>query len=240
MEQNLKIQKKSAADLVCDKMKEFIHQGTWKAGEKIPTEMELSERFGVNRLTVRIALQRLHALGLLDIRVGDGTYVKSFDMNHQIFKLADFYINKDTLENVMEYRMVLELGCVKLILERRTDEELEHFRQLCEQFQQELAQYYSETDPDNTNEFWQKTIDTTEALHVTLIGMAHNDLMSYALSLAKEPMRRHMLYNASNRIQNIDDDFTNIWGKRWMQLYETLCLRDEKQCCQILKDIIGV
>ena len=73
MDNNYKITKKSAADLVCEKMKELIINKTWTAGEKIPTEMELSHNFGVNRLTVRIALQRLNTLGLLDIRVGDGT-----------------------------------------------------------------------------------------------------------------------------------------------------------------------
>ena len=71
MEQDLKISKKSTADLVSDKIKELITNHTWTAGQKIPTEMELSRSFGVNRLTVRIALQRLSALGLLDIRVGD-------------------------------------------------------------------------------------------------------------------------------------------------------------------------
>ena len=77
MAQNYKIKKQSAADLVCEKMKELILRKEWNTGEKIPSEMELAESFGVNRLTVRIALQRLHTLGLLDIRVGDGTYVRS-------------------------------------------------------------------------------------------------------------------------------------------------------------------
>ena len=124
MDNNYKITKKSAADLVCEKMKELIINKTWTAGEKIPTEMELSHNFGVNRLTVRIALQRLNTLGLLDIRVGDGTYIKKFDLSSQISELAEFYISKETLNNVGEYRKVLEIGCLEAIIERYTEEEL--------------------------------------------------------------------------------------------------------------------
>lgn len=240
MDNNYKITKKSAADLVCEKMKELIINKTWTAGEKIPTEMELSHNFGVNRLTVRIALQRLNTLGLLDIRVGDGTYIKKFDLSSQISELAEFYISKETLNNVGEYRKVLEIGCLEAIIERYTEEELEHFRQLCEQFEQELEQYYSETDPQQSEIHFRKTIDTSEALHTTLVSMAHNDLMTYALALAREPMRRHMQFNASKRLDDLDSDQRNVWCKRWMQLYEALRLKDKTKCHETLSQIIDI
>lgn len=240
MEQNYKIKKKSAADLVCEKMKELIRDKTWAAGEKIPTEMELSQDFGVNRLTVRIALQRLNTLGVLDIRVGDGTYVKKFDLSSQISELAEFYISKETLENVGEYRKILEIGCLDAILERCTEEELEHFRQLCEQFGRELEQYYSETDPKQSEVYLMKTVDTTEALHTALIAMTHNDLMTYAMALAREPMRQHMKFNASKRLDDLDPDKRNVWGKRWMQFYEALRMKDEIKCREMLSQIINI
>ena len=71
MKKDIRIKKVSAADMVFDKMKEFILNGTWPLHEKVPSEGELAEAFGVNRLTVRIALQRLNALGILDTRVGE-------------------------------------------------------------------------------------------------------------------------------------------------------------------------
>lgn len=43
-----------------------------------PSESDLADLFGVNRLTVRLALQKLNTLGILDTRVGDGTYVCAF------------------------------------------------------------------------------------------------------------------------------------------------------------------
>ena len=72
MENVSKIKKVSAADQVYTQLKTFILEGHWVPGEKIATETELAKSLGVNRLTVRVALQRLAALGLMDIRVGDG------------------------------------------------------------------------------------------------------------------------------------------------------------------------
>ena len=59
MEKNKKIRKMSAPDLVCERIQEMIAQGSWSYDQKIPSENELAESFGVNRLTVRIALQKL-------------------------------------------------------------------------------------------------------------------------------------------------------------------------------------
>lgn len=238
MAQNYKIVKKSAADLVCEKMKELIIDKTWAAGEKIPTEIELSNSFGVNRLTVRIALQRLNTLGLLDIRVGDGTYVKKFDLGSQISELAEFYINKETIENASEYRKALETGCLETVLKHYTEEDLEHFRELCEQFEKEVDEYYSLSDTDDAEAYFMKTVDTSEALHTALIAMTHNDLMIYAMALAREPMRRHMKFNASRRLDDLDSNQQNIWVQQWLRFYEALGARDEAQCREILLQII--
>lgn len=238
MEQNLKINRKSAADLVCDKMKELIGKGTWKEGEKIPTEKELAETFGVNRLTVRIAMQRLSSLGLLDIRVGDGTYVKQFDLNSQITEMAEFYIKEETLQNVGEYRIMLELGCVKVILARYTEEELEKFHCLCQQFQDEVDCYCQAEDQVEAETYFQKSVDTAVELHATLIDMTHNDLMRHAFALAKEPMRRHANYNALQRGKDLDENQKNIWGQQWESLYEALKNRNEEKVRNILQKII--
>lgn len=238
MAQNYKITKKSAADLVCEKMKELIIDKTWAPGEKIPTETELADSFGVNRLTVRIALQRLNTLGLLDIRVGDGTYVKKFDLGSQISELAEFYINKETIENVSEYRKALETGCLTTVLKHYTEEELEHFRLLCKQFEQEVAEYYSLSDTEDAEKYFMKTVDTSEALHAAFMAMTHNDLMIYAMALAREPMRRHMKFNAARRLNDLDSNQRNIWVQRWIRFYEALRMRDEKQCREMLLQII--
>ncbi|MBF6595090.1 MAG: GntR family transcriptional regulator [Thermaceae bacterium] len=56
-------------------LREALTSGTWKAGEAMPPERSLAERFGVSRLTLRKALERLEAQGLVQRRQGSGTYV---------------------------------------------------------------------------------------------------------------------------------------------------------------------
>ena len=73
-----KVKTISANEQVYEYIKDAIINGEWKEGEKIPSETKLAETFEVNRLTVRMALKRLTALGVLETRTGDGTYVKGF------------------------------------------------------------------------------------------------------------------------------------------------------------------
>lgn len=56
-------------------LREALASGTWKAGEAMPPERELADKFGVSRLTLRKALERLEAQGLVQRRQGSGTYV---------------------------------------------------------------------------------------------------------------------------------------------------------------------
>lgn len=240
MPQNYRIKKQSAADLVCEKMKELILRKEWKTGDKIPSELELAESFGVNRLTVRIALQRLHTLGLLDIRVGDGTYVRSFDLGGHLEALSDFYVNGKTVQDVLEFRLVLELPCARMAVQRRTEEELEQFEALCRRFQSELVQHDACEDPDEARRCFLATVDTTVELNTLLCRMAHNQLISYAFSVAREPLRRHMQLNAAQRIhEQLDQEHTNTWVRCWMELARGLRERDEALATEMLRRIIN-
>jgi GntR family transcriptional regulator len=60
-----------------DEIKGEIENGVWKVGDRLPSERELSETFGVSRMTLRQAIQTLSEEGILDRRVGSGTYVAS-------------------------------------------------------------------------------------------------------------------------------------------------------------------
>ena len=79
MEDNMRIKKVSASEQVCEAIQEQISGGVWRVGDKLPSESELAQKFGVNRLTVRMALQKLNALGIVETRTGSGTFVIEFD-----------------------------------------------------------------------------------------------------------------------------------------------------------------
>jgi GntR family transcriptional regulator len=60
-----------------DDIRKWIDKGRWKVGERLPSERELSEIFGVSRMTLRQAVTQLVDEGILERRVGSGTYVAS-------------------------------------------------------------------------------------------------------------------------------------------------------------------
>ncbi|TLY53887.1 MAG: GntR family transcriptional regulator, partial [Gammaproteobacteria bacterium] len=53
-----------------------IHSGRWKLGERLPSEAQLVERFGVSRITIGRAVRDLQTAGLVERRAGSGTFVK--------------------------------------------------------------------------------------------------------------------------------------------------------------------
>ncbi|WP_314208837.1 GntR family transcriptional regulator [Vagococcus salmoninarum] len=60
-----------------DKIREEIESGKWKVGERLPSERELSITYGVSRMTLRQAVQTLADEGILERKIGSGTYVAS-------------------------------------------------------------------------------------------------------------------------------------------------------------------
>jgi len=104
-----------------------IMNGTIAPGAKLPPERDLAETFNVNRATVREALRKLENLELLEIRHGDGVYVKNYleSGNLDLIKAA---IRMDesfgVLLNVHEVRRFAVPEMAYLAALRRTPEDL--------------------------------------------------------------------------------------------------------------------
>ncbi|MFC2366000.1 MAG: GntR family transcriptional regulator, partial [Streptococcus mutans] len=58
-----------------DQIKKEIDEGLWKIGDRLPSERDLAERFEVSRMTLRQAITLLVEEGILERRVGSGTYI---------------------------------------------------------------------------------------------------------------------------------------------------------------------
>ena len=70
------IKTKRIYEEIVEQLKELISKGELKHGQKLPAERELAESLGVSRASVREALTALEAIGILDIRPGDGTFIR--------------------------------------------------------------------------------------------------------------------------------------------------------------------
>ena len=138
-------------DYVVEQLKERIVSGEYKSGDQLPPEGALCELFGVSRITVREALKKLNMMGLVEIKQGKGTFVKTVDLGmfmKPLFQLIDFEeINVETIYTAREY---IEGGTAYLAATHRTEFELAVLRNIL----QSIRQCIAEQDIVKLYEFW--------------------------------------------------------------------------------------
>ena len=118
------VTRRSLVDVAVDAIRQRLEQGEWRVGERVPIEPELAALVGVSRNTVREAVRVLAASGSLEVRQGDGTYVRSaVDASGVAQDLC-----RATLREHLEVRAMLEVEAARLAALRRTPEDLERIQ----------------------------------------------------------------------------------------------------------------
>ncbi|GAB7101035.1 FadR/GntR family transcriptional regulator [Thermobifida fusca] len=109
-------------DQVITQLKAQIDSGEWSIGDRIPTEAELSDQLEVGRNTVREAVRALAHTGLLEIRQGAGTFVRS---SSELGGALRRRLKRSELRENFEVRRALELEAARLAAVRHTEEDLD-------------------------------------------------------------------------------------------------------------------
>ncbi|WP_033036831.1 FadR/GntR family transcriptional regulator [Pseudomonas sp. GM102] len=117
--------KRSLVDQALDQLRLRINQGVWTVGQRLPTEPELATELGISRNTVREAMRVLAFSGLIEIRQGDGSYLRAVIDPLDTMKALSLC----TQEQARETRHILEVEAIGLAALRRTDEDLVALRE---------------------------------------------------------------------------------------------------------------
>ncbi|AQT92727.1 MULTISPECIES: FadR/GntR family transcriptional regulator [Pseudomonas] len=112
--------KRSLVDQALEQLRLRITEGRWAIGERLPTEPELSAELGISRNTVREAMRVLAFSGLIEVRQGDGSYLRS--MTDPLGAMRA--LSHCTLEQAQETRQILEVEAIGLAAQRRTAQDL--------------------------------------------------------------------------------------------------------------------
>ena len=131
-----------ASSPIADQIRAAILSGRLEQGQRLPPERELAEQFGVSRVTVRDALRALEAMGLITVRVGarGGAFVTVPTGALMGQAMSDMMLMQAiSPADIVEARLIVELGTVTIACARVSDEDVERLRELHTRAERELA-----------------------------------------------------------------------------------------------------
>ena len=166
---------------ICSKMVGELIRGSWAEGEKIPAERELSQKLGVGRASLREALKALEIMGMIETRLGDGTYVckrSEFFSRPLLWAIASS--SASDARELVEARMVIEVELAGLAAEHATAEDLNEIGEHLERMIKSKK---------NPREFVQADI----GFHLAIGRAAANGVLLNALQLVRNLMHQWIL-----------------------------------------------
>ena len=121
----------SLVDKVEASLVELLQSRKLGVGDVIPKEVELAQTLGVSRTVIREALTRLRMMGLIESKKKKGSVITSPDIFGMMSKSMNPHIlDQDTLREIFEIRLVLEIGMADLLYFRVTKEDIAELKQI--------------------------------------------------------------------------------------------------------------
>jgi GntR family transcriptional repressor for pyruvate dehydrogenase complex len=170
MFEDMQIIKKSLSDTIVEKLEQMILENSFQVGERLPSEEKLAESFGVSRTILREAVKTLKERGLVDVKVGDGIYVAKpkkrilSDMVNRLVRLSDI-----SMEEVYDFRRVLEVASCGLAAQNATEEELAALDEIVTEMEKSISRK-------------KRWVELELQFHLQIAQASHNKLFYYIIS----------------------------------------------------------
>lgn len=174
------IRRMSISDQVCDQIKQLILNKDWKPGERIPSETELAEVFGVSRVSIREALLKLNAIGLLESRFSGGNYVREVGADIYVNAIIPTaYVSSNSLLELLEFRQVMEAKQAGLAARKAKPEDVERLE----------AIYQGMVEAEgNLEAFSEADLE----FHIELARITQNSLLMACMELIRDVLGKNM------------------------------------------------
>ncbi len=131
------VRQRRLSDDIVERLEALILEGSLKAGERLPPERALAEQFGVSRPSLREAIQKLAARGLLVSRQGGGTFVaETLGSTFSDPLLELLGSSEEAQRDLLEFRHTLEGACAYYAAQRATPMDHQRLREAFEALQQ--------------------------------------------------------------------------------------------------------
>lgn len=234
-----KIKKMSAADLVADEIKREILSGTLEEGTRLPSEAEYAEMFGVNRLSIRLALEKLSTLGLIETKVGVGSFVRKASLAHAFMELSEVYEKEDTFLDVMQFRYLLESDSIRRAEKFSTNEEKEALKEYLDEYHKNWSAYFQNVDD---KELLKKAVESDYNYHYQIVKMSHNRLYADLYYMIRGLIVKHIssqlwLRNHQLREIGVTVPYEN---ETHIRIYHAIIAGDETVIENLCQKMVGI
>ncbi len=185
-------QRGGRVEAVMRQLETALLDGTWPPGSRLPAERQLADAFGVARNTVREAIQRLAARGLLSARRGAGVYVTDTLRSGIASPWGQLVADHPALrEDILEFRRVLEGATAYFAAQRADASDLKRIRTLLRELERarESDDKRAEADADaKLHEAIARASHNTMFLHLqtSVIGMLREHIMLSGTGLREQ------------------------------------------------------
>lgn len=198
------LSKKKIYEEVVDLIIKNIKDGILKPGDRLPAITKLAEQYDVSAASIREALNSLKILGVVEVKHGQGTFIKPWDSINLDVKLE--VLTREDIKNLLEVRRIVETGCVFLAASRISNEELDELERALQDMHTAV---YNNTLGEQADYIF----------HMIIAKASGNPMLSELLENVSETMieamretRRIWLYNEVESIQNIYQQHSRIFS----------------------------
>ena len=211
-----KIKSKSVVQTIVDSITKAIIAGDLKPGDKIPTEMELAESFGVGRNSIREAIKILVYYGVLEIRRAEGTFVCDGFNKIMIDPMVYGVILHQSQDyvNLMELREMMEVGVMRLAIVKYNEEDFNKLGEKLQVLKEEI-----EKGPSNV----ENVFIADNVFHDTVSEMGHNPIVDRINNVVREMTYKMRYSSVKNMLQSGRGE--ELY-KAHEKIYKKICERD--------------
>jgi len=182
------VKQSKISDVIMLKMEEMIMEGTLQPGQKLPPERELAVQFEVSRPSLREAVQKLAAKGLLISRQGGGTYVSENLGGTFSDPLLELFRNHPEAQyDLLEFRHALEGVSAYYAAVRSTAADKKILRERYE----DLQRYHEQKAFD-------KEVSADVEFHLAIAAATHNMVLLHMMRALFNLMKQHIGDNLKN------------------------------------------
>lgn len=165
-----------------------ILEGRLKRGDQIESDRELAKKLNVGRSAVREALKVLDVLGMIDIRLGQGTYITSRETNFFSVPLSwSLFLDGTQVKSILQVRGALELRAVQLATQCEDKNKLDKLTDIYYRMQKTFQE---SKDTDNLQHALQETLNADIEFHTCIAECSGNPIILSMLTTIRNFLKR--------------------------------------------------